>query len=83
LDEPTSGVDTIARAQFWKLIKELKKKWGIAILVSTHYLSEAEYCDRVVLLKQGRKIVDNQVDMLHKQFPNTNNFEDIFLELYK
>ncbi len=83
LDEPTSGVDTIARAQFWNLIKELKDKWGISILITTHYLSEAEYCDRIVLLKQGRKIVDTQVDILHKKFPLANSFEDIFLELYK
>ncbi len=82
LDEPTSGIDTIARAQFWKLIKELKVKWGISILITTHYMNEAKYCDRIVFLKQGKKIVDSDVDKIHKNFPNANGFEEIFLELY-
>ena len=82
LDEPTSGVDTIARSQFWKLLKELKEKLNIAILITTHYMSEAEYCDRVVLLKDGKKIADDTVENLHKRFPN-KSFEEIFLEFYK
>jgi len=56
LDEPTSGVDAIARSRFWQMLKLLKQKWGIAILITTHYMSEAEYCDRVVLLKEGKKV---------------------------
>ncbi len=82
LDEPTSGVDTIARSQFWKLLKELKEKLNIAILITTHYMSEAEYCDRVVLLKNGKKIADDSVENLHKKFIN-KSFEEIFLEFYK
>ena len=81
LDEPTSGVDTIARSQFWKLIKELKEKMNMAILITTHYMSEAEYCDRVVLLKEGKKIADDKVDNLYKKFPDAKNFEDIFIRL--
>ena len=81
LDEPTSGVDTIARASFWKLLKELKEKWQISILITTHYMSEAEYCDRVVVLKSGKKIIDDSIENLHQKFPNMS-FEDIFIKFY-
>ena len=83
LDEPTSGVDVIARAQFWKLLKELKEKMGMAILITTHYMSEAEFCDRVVLLKDGKKVADDSVENLYERFANAKNFEEIFLEFYK
>ena len=81
LDEPTSGVDTVARATFWKLLKELKEKWKISILITTHYMGEAEYCDRVVVLKSGKKIIDDSIENLHQKFPNMS-FEDIFIKFY-
>ncbi len=83
LDEPTSGVDTIARAQFWQLLHQLKTKWGISILVTTHYMSEAAYCDRIVVLKRGKKIVDERVEDLYREFPNAQSFEEIFLQIYQ
>lgn len=83
LDEPTSGVDAIARSQFWQMLRRLKEKWGIAILITTHYMSEAEFCDRVVLLKQGRKIADDTVENLYGEFPDAKNFEEIFLAFYR
>ena len=83
LDEPTSGVDTIARAQFWKILRKLKEQWNISILITTHYMSEAEYCDRVILLKQGKKIADDTIENFYKMHPNAKNFEDIFLTYYK
>jgi len=55
LDEPTSGVDPSARRRFWDLINELAQG-GTTILVSTHYMEEAEYCNRLVLLNRGRVI---------------------------
>lgn len=83
LDEPTSGVDTIARAQFWKILHKLKEVWGISILITTHYMSEAEYCDRVVLLKQGKKVADDTVQNLYKEHPEAQNFEDVFLTYFR
>ncbi|WP_200762873.1 ATP-binding cassette domain-containing protein [Nitrosophilus alvini] len=83
LDEPTSGVDVIARAQFWQLLRALKEEWGISILITTHYMNEAEFCDRVVVLKQGKKIADDSVENLYKNFPEAKSFEDIFLQFYK
>jgi len=55
LDEPTSGVDPIARASFWDLIREMARK-GHTIFVSTHYMDEAEYCHRLALMYRGRVI---------------------------
>jgi len=55
LDEPTSGVDPVARRHFWDLIDELSGR-GTTIVVSTHYMEEAEYCHRLALLSRGRLI---------------------------
>ena len=83
LDEPTSGVDTIARAQFWQILRQLKARWGITILITTHYMSEAEYCDRVVLLKEGGKVADSSVSALYAKHPHAEHFEEIFMEYYQ
>lgn len=55
LDEPTSGVDPISRMNFWELIRRLSKE-GVTIFVTTHYMDEAQYCDRLALIFQGRII---------------------------
>jgi ribosome-dependent ATPase len=83
LDEPTSGVDTIARAQFWEILHLLKKRWNITILITTHYMSEAEHCDRAVLLKNGKKVEDDTIADLYKKYPNATTFEDIFSSYYR
>jgi len=53
LDEPTGGVDPISRRQFWRLIDQLSRS-GVTVLVTTHYLDEAEYCHRIALIHAGR-----------------------------
>lgn len=83
LDEPTSGVDAIARAQFWQLLVALKEKWGISILITTHYMAEAEYCDRIVLMREGKKVADDSVANLYALHPNAQTFEEVFLEYYR
>ncbi|HEX8109113.1 MAG TPA: ribosome-associated ATPase/putative transporter RbbA [Kofleriaceae bacterium] len=54
LDEPTSGVDPVARDQFWALLIELSRQQGVTIFVSTHFMNEAERCDRISLMHAGK-----------------------------
>ena len=54
LDEPTSGVDPIARDRFWELLIELSRDQGVTIFVSTHFMNEAARCDRIALMDAGR-----------------------------
>jgi len=65
LDEPTSGVDPISRRRFWDLIHDLAVG-GVTILVTTHYMDEAEYCDRIVLINQGRIVASGSPTELKK-----------------
>jgi ABC-2 type transport system ATP-binding protein len=53
LDEPTGGVDPVSRRQFWRLIEDLSRK-GVTILVTTHYLDEAEHCHRIAIISAGK-----------------------------
>jgi len=55
LDEPTSGVDPLARRRFWDLIDDFSRR-GVTVFVSTHYMEEAEYCHRLALMNRGRLI---------------------------
>ena len=63
LDEPTSGVDPISRRQFWELIYEMAGQ-GVTVFVTTHYMDEAEYCDRMALMYQARVIALDTPDAL-------------------
>ena len=63
LDEPTSGVEPTSRRRFWDLIHTLAAQ-GVTVLVSTHYMDEAEYCDRAALINQGRIIAIDSPDAL-------------------
>ena len=54
LDEPTSGVDPLARDRLWELLIDLSRKEGVTIFVSTHFMKEAERCDRISLMDSGR-----------------------------
>ncbi len=58
LDEPTSGVDPVGRRQFWEILFRLSRIDGVAILVTTHYMSEAEHCDRLALMYAGGIVAD-------------------------
>jgi len=57
LDEPTAGVDPGSRRDFWDLIAELRRQ-GVTVFVTTHYMDEAEHCDRLILIYSGRKIAE-------------------------
>jgi ABC-2 type transport system ATP-binding protein len=65
LDEPTSGVDPLARRAFWDLIYEMAEK-GITIFVTTHYMDEAEYCGRVGIMRRGKLLAMQQTSVLKR-----------------
>ena len=71
LDEPTSGVDPFERKNFWKIIKYLSKEKGITVIVTTHHLDEAEYCDRVCLLNRGKVIALDTPQNLKEELRKT------------
>ena len=58
LDEPTSGVDPVARDRFWELLIDISRRQGVTIFISTHFMNEAERCDRISLMHAGRVLAD-------------------------
>ena len=81
LDEPTSGVDVLTRRDFWNHITSLAKK-GVTILVTTHFMDEAEYCDRISLFYKGETIAVGTPKEL-KAKVNAKNMEEAFITLIK
>jgi ABC-type multidrug transport system, ATPase component len=79
LDEPTGGVDPITRRQFWELIYEATSR-GITVFVTTHYMDEAEYCDRVSIMVDGKIEALDSPKNLRKQF-NAGSMDDVFQQL--
>lgn len=67
LDEPTAGVDPVSRRQFWDLIYELSGR-GVTIFVTTHYMDEAEYCDRIALIYRGELIAIGSPEKLKTEY---------------
>jgi len=82
LDEPTVGLDPVLRREFWRYFKETTKKTGATFLVTTHYLNEAEWADRVGIMRQGKIIaIDTPSNLL--EITGQHNMENMFLELIK
>jgi len=67
LDEPTSGVDPISRRNFWDLINEMSQA-GTTVFVTTHYMDEADYCDRLALIYRGKIIAEGTPNELRKKY---------------
>ena len=79
LDEPTGGVDPVTRRQFWDLIYAAADR-GITVFVTTHYMDEAEYCNRISMMVDGTiKALDSPAN-LKKQF-GSNNMDEVFYQL--
>ncbi|MCK5067160.1 MAG: ABC transporter ATP-binding protein [Bacteroidales bacterium] len=79
LDEPTGGVDPITRRQFWEMIHDATLE-GITAFVTTHYMDEAEYCDRVSIMVDGRiEALDTPASL--KQQYESKNMKEVFLKL--
>lgn len=81
LDEPTVGVDPELRATFWRYFETLVKK-GTTVIITTHYMDEANHCSRVGLLRQGHLIAEGRPNDLKKR-TGTDSLEDAFLILAK
>ena len=79
LDEPTGGVDPITRRKFWELIYDAANE-GVTVFVTTHYMDEAEYCDRISIMVDGRIAALDSPAALKKQF-NAENIDQIFTHL--
>ena len=79
LDEPTSGVDPITRRQFWELIYEAAAE-GTTVLVTTHYMDEAEYCDRISIMVAGKIAALGTPGELKEQF-GVPSIDDLFVQL--
>lgn len=82
LDEPTSGVDPIARDMFWDLMVDLSRKDGVTIFISTHFMNEAARCDRMSLMHAGKVLVTDTPENLvaHSQF---DTLEAVFIDYLK
>jgi ABC-2 type transport system ATP-binding protein len=79
LDEPTSGVDPITRRQFWELIYEAADG-GTTVLVTTHYMDEAEYCDRMSIMVAGRiAAIGTPADL--KRRHGVDTIDELFVRL--
>ncbi len=79
LDEPTGGVDPVTRREFWTLIYEAASK-GTTVFVTTHYMDEAEYCDRVSIMVDGRiDALDTPLELKRKF--NAPSMEEVFVQL--
>ncbi len=78
LDELTTGLDVLARREVWKILKEMKNQ-GITIILTTHYMEEAEsLCDKILLIKSGEKVIEGTVEEVIKESPY-DNLEDAYL----
>ncbi|ENN85259.1 HlyD family secretion protein [Rhizobium freirei PRF 81] len=78
LDEPTSGVDPIARDDFWRFLIALAREEGVTIFLSTHFMNEAERCDRISLMHEGKVLAIGSPDEL-KQQRKKETLEDVFI----
>jgi ribosome-dependent ATPase len=79
LDEPTSGVDPIARDQFWQLMLDLARHDKVTIFISTHFMNEAERCDRVSLMHAGRVLVSGPPEELVRE-SSAHSLEEVFIK---
>ena len=81
LDEPTLGLDVIARSELWDIIKALKGK--VTIILTTHYMEEAEaLSDRVAIMKNGKLLISESVQGI-KSYAESSNFEEAFVKIVK
>ena len=82
LDEPTSGVDPVARDAFWRTLIDLSRDDGVTIFLSTHFMNEAERCDRISLMHRGRVLAVGAPKELVKE-RGSATLEDAFISTWR
>ncbi len=82
LDEPTSGVDPVARDIFWQSLIDLSRNDGVTIFISTHYMAEATRCDRISLMHQGRVLVSDTPEAIREE-AGAETLDDAFVHHLK
>jgi len=82
LDEPTSGVDPASRRRFWDLIYSLSDQ-GTTVLVTTHYMDEAEHCDQLGMILAGRLVAHGTPAELRREYAGGGNLDQVFVRLAK
>ncbi|MFN7658234.1 MAG: ABC transporter ATP-binding protein, partial [Dolichospermum sp.] len=81
LDEPTVGLDPVARTQVWQLVQQLRREYGTTIFLTTHFLEEADnLCNRVVIMNQGKEIITGSPSELKAVIEKPDaTLDDVFI----
>ena len=82
LDEPTSGVDSVTRREFWTHINTLSKN-GVSVMVTTHLMDEAELCDKIMIIYKGKDIKTGSPSKIKSDIKNNATMEEAFIKLVK
>jgi ABC-2 type transport system ATP-binding protein len=82
LDEPTTGLDPHARRKIWTILKNLKEEKNTSLILTTHYMDEAEFlCDRIIIMDQGNILADNTLENLLQLNNGIRNLDELFINL--
>jgi len=82
LDEPTTGLDPHARRGIWTLLKNLKDERNTSLILTTHYMDEAEFlCDRIIIMDQGNILADNTLENLLLKYNRAHNLDELFINM--
>ena len=80
LDEPTSGIDPLARRMFWQRITSLSDA-GTTVIITTHFMEEAEYCDRMLIQDAGKVLALGTPEDIRRQGGNASTMEEAFIRI--
>ncbi|HEY6914550.1 MAG TPA: ABC transporter ATP-binding protein [Paludibacter sp.] len=82
LDEPTTGLDPHARRGIWTILKNLKEEKNTSLILTTHYMDEAEFlCDRIIIMDQGNILADNTLGNLLAKYNGARNLDELFINM--
>lgn len=82
LDEPTTGLDPTARREIWMILDKLKKEAGTSLILTTHYMEEAEQlCDHIIIIDHGRILSEGTLEQLLAPHPGIKNLDELFISL--